>query len=71
MIGTNLIAMLDRRRFLALSASALAVAACSEKSASGGGGNELRIGMDLTYPPFEMQDKAGKPDGVGVKIAEA
>ncbi len=27
--------------------------------------------MDLTYPPFEMQDKSGKPDGVGVKVAEA
>jgi polar amino acid transport system substrate-binding protein len=63
--------MPDRRRFLLLSASAFAVAACSEKSTSGGGGNELRVGMDLTYPPFEMQDKAGKPDGVGVKIAEA
>jgi len=63
--------MTDRRRFLALSASAFAVAACTEKSKSGGGGEELRIGMDLTYPPFEMQDKSGKPDGVGVKIAEA
>ncbi len=31
----------------------------------------LRIGMELTYPPFEMQDKAGNPDGVGVKLAEA
>ncbi len=27
--------------------------------------------MDLSYPPFEMQDTAGKPDGVGVKMAEA
>jgi len=27
--------------------------------------------MDLSYPPFEMQDQAGKPDGVGVKMAEA
>ena len=27
--------------------------------------------MDLSYPPFEMQDKAGNPDGVGVKLAEA
>lgn len=27
--------------------------------------------MELTYPPFEMQDKAGNPDGVGVKLAEA
>ncbi len=27
--------------------------------------------MDLSYPPFEMQDKSGNPDGVGVKLAEA
>jgi polar amino acid transport system substrate-binding protein len=67
MFGTTLMAMLDRRRFLLLSASALAAASCTEKPAAGGGA-ELRIGMDLTYPPFEMQDKAGKPDGVGVKI---
>ena len=31
----------------------------------------LRLGMELTYPPFETQDKAGQPDGVGVKLAEA
>ena len=35
------------------------------------GPEPLRVGMELTYPPFEMQDKAGNPDGVGVKIAEA
>ena len=29
------------------------------------------MGMDLSYPPFEMQDKAGNPDGVGVRLAEA
>jgi polar amino acid transport system substrate-binding protein len=27
--------------------------------------------MDLTYPPFEMRSPSGKPDGVGVKMAEA
>ena len=27
--------------------------------------------MDLSYPPFEMQDKAGNSDGVGVRLAEA
>lgn len=27
--------------------------------------------MDLSYPPFEMQDKAGNPDGVSVRLAEA
>ena len=29
------------------------------------------MGMELTYPPFEMQDTSGQPDGVGVKLAEA
>jgi len=32
---------------------------------------ELRVGMDLSYPPFEMQNSSGAPDGVSVKIAEA
>ncbi len=43
---------------------------CGGKS-SAAGGNTLRVGMDLSYPPFEMQDKSGKPDGVSVKLAEA
>lgn len=63
--------MADRRRFLLLAALAFAAAACSEKSTSTATGPPLRIGMDLSYPPFEMQDTAGKPDGVGVKMAEA
>lgn len=65
-------AMPDRRRFLLLGALAFTAVACREKSASSGStGPVLRIGMDLTYPPFEMQDSAGNPDGVGVKMAEA
>ena len=31
----------------------------------------LRVGMELTYPPFETKDAQGNPDGVGVKLAEA
>jgi polar amino acid transport system substrate-binding protein len=64
-------AMADRRRFLLLAALAFSATACSEKSTSAATGPPLRIGMDLSYPPFEMQDTAGKPDGVGVKMAEA
>ena len=67
-------AMPDRRRFLLLGALAFTAVSCSEKStpaSSSATGPVLRIGMDLTYPPFEMQDKAGNPDGVGVKMAEA
>lgn len=42
-----------------------------KKSADGGAGPVLRVGMELSYPPFEMQDAAGNPDGVGVRMAEA
>lgn len=36
------------------------------------GRNEpLRIGMELSYPPFEMIDKEGNPAGISVDIAYA
>ena len=65
--------MNSRRRFLTTSACLLGLlaAGCGEKSKTSGKGAELRVGMDLSYPPFEMQDKAGNPDGVGVRLAEA
>ena len=65
--------MIHRRRFLisAVCLLGLAVAGCGGKSNTQGKGAVLRVGMDLSYPPFEMQDKAGQPDGVGVRLAEA
>lgn len=65
--------MIHRRCFLISAAGLLgfAVTGCGGKSGSGGKDPALRIGMDLTYPPFEMQDKSGNPDGVGVRLAEA
>jgi polar amino acid transport system substrate-binding protein len=65
--------MMRRRTFLAFVTGlpALVACGCGGKNASHGKGNVLRVGMDLSYPPFEMQDKAGNPDGVGVKLAEA
>lgn len=33
--------------------------------------NTLRVGMELNYPPFEMQTPSGEPDGISVKLAEA
>lgn len=33
--------------------------------------NVLRVGMELSYPPFEMIDKEGKPCGISVEIAES
>ena len=31
----------------------------------------LKVGMELAYPPFEMSDKDGKPQGVSVDFAKA
>ena len=33
--------------------------------------NELVIGMDMAFPPFEMLDSSGKPAGVSVDMAHA
>ncbi|MFN9368144.1 MAG: transporter substrate-binding domain-containing protein [Planctomycetia bacterium] len=30
----------------------------------------LRVGMELSYPPFEMTDRQGRPTGVSVRLAE-
>jgi polar amino acid transport system substrate-binding protein len=51
------------RLFLAL---ALLLTACKKPEA-----NTLRVGMELTYPPFETQTPEGQPDGVSVKLAQA
>jgi len=51
---------------VALLALGLAIA-CKPKPSA----NELVVGMDLSYPPFETIDPAGKPTGVSVEIAEA
>ncbi len=56
---------------MTLSAGFLVTASCRSKSDSLAKGAVLRVGMDLSYPPFEMQDKTGNPDGVGVRLAEA
>jgi len=34
-------------------------------------GEPLRVGMELSYPPFEMTDPEGRPAGVSVRLAEA
>lgn len=43
------------------------LAACSKPTAS----NELVVGMDLSYPPFESINTAGQPEGVSVDLARA
>lgn len=44
----------------------LALAACTAKPH-----RELRVGMELASPPFEMTDEHGKPAGVSVDLAQA
>jgi polar amino acid transport system substrate-binding protein len=55
-----------RRIFAAVVALSVTVA-CKPKSPA----NALVVGMDLSYPPFETIDPAGRPTGVSVEIAEA
>jgi polar amino acid transport system substrate-binding protein len=40
---------------------------CSSKA----GPQELVVGMDLSYPPFETIDESGKPAGISVELAKA
>ena len=44
-----------------------AFAGCSSKP----GSQELVVGMDLSYPPFETIDENGKPAGISVQLARA
>jgi len=39
--------------------------------AVGHGAEPLRVGMELSYPPFEMTDPQGRPAGVSVELARA
>src|SRR5580700_2530720 len=38
---------------------------------SQGADRKLLVGMDLSYPPFEMRDQSGAPAGVSVDLARA
>jgi len=55
-----------RRLWIALALVAV-LAACQSKRPT----NELVVGMDLSYPPFESIDPAGQPMGVSVDLAKA
>jgi polar amino acid transport system substrate-binding protein len=48
-----------------------AFAACLLLSAAASAAQPLRVGMELSYPPFEMTDPQGRPTGVSVRLAEA
>jgi polar amino acid transport system substrate-binding protein len=53
-----------------LSSSAL-LALCLLTALTASAAEPLRVGMELSYPPFEMTDPQGKPTGVSVRLAEA
>ena len=44
---------------------------CSRPPSGASPAPTLRVGMELAYPPFEMQDPAGNPSGVSVDLAHA
>ncbi len=49
------------------------LASCSKPAQPGApeARHTLRVGMEMAYPPFEMQDPRGNPQGVSVDIARA
>ena len=55
----------------------LLLAGCAEKpqGQTGGetdeGAEALVVGMELSYPPFEMRNAENQPDGISVRMAEA
>jgi polar amino acid transport system substrate-binding protein len=55
-----------RRLFLFCGALSLLLAGCAPKSHE-----QLIVGMELAYPPFEMTDEHGQPTGVSVDLARA
>ena len=56
------------KHYLTLALALIFNAACSEPKEDD---NTLVIGMELSYPPFEMTNAQSKPDGVSVRVAEA
>ncbi|MFM7074772.1 MAG: transporter substrate-binding domain-containing protein [Planctomycetaceae bacterium] len=54
-------------RRLALAAAAALLAGTGAAAAA----EPLRVGMELSYPPFETVDPRGRPTGVSVRLAEA
>jgi polar amino acid transport system substrate-binding protein len=64
------------RRFLPAGIAMALLAACSRTAPQSApdapdAPHILRVGMELAYPPFEMQDPRGNPSGVSVDLARA
>ncbi len=65
---------MTRRHALRTLLPMLLLTACGEQSLHTGhlpATKFLRVGMDMTYPPFEYKNPAGEPEGVDVDIAKA
>jgi polar amino acid transport system substrate-binding protein len=59
-------------RYFLLLVLLLICAACSPPPpAAGQDQGVLKVGMELAYPPFEMEDARGNPSGVSVDLARA
>jgi polar amino acid transport system substrate-binding protein len=64
----------NRLRWGALAGIALALwlcTSCSRTATQADAPAGLTVGMELAYPPFEMQDPHGNPAGVSVDMAKA
>jgi polar amino acid transport system substrate-binding protein len=61
------------RRVILAGMAAMILASCSKSGApdSSDAHHLLKVGMELAYPPFEMQDTRGNPQGVSVDLARA
>jgi polar amino acid transport system substrate-binding protein len=67
-IRATLKTIINAARGLALAAFFLiSLAACDNQN----GDSPLRIGCDLSYPPFETIGTSGQPEGVSVDLAQA
>jgi len=60
-----------RSSFVLLAASLLCLLAVQSMPTARAAAAPLRVGMELSYPPFEMTDPTGRPTGVSVRLAEA
>lgn len=59
------------RRHVTVLGGAFCVLAGALSAISAAAEPPLRVGMELSYPPFEMTDKQGRPTGVSVRMAES
>lgn len=63
----------SRCRMIALvvlaTATLLMLSGCRDKELQQAGNDTLTVGMELSYPPFEMTDQKGEPSGVSVDLA--